>query len=79
MRPGLKLWPVRAYMDGFTALTMTKACTVQLLRKLQENIELAWMMIKSSKSRRISIIKGKQSDQCYYTGDKMIPTVSEKP
>ena len=28
-------------MDNLTTLTTTKACTVWLLRKLQENIELA--------------------------------------
>ena len=50
-------------MDDLTTLTMTKACTVWLLRKLQVNNELAWMKIKLSKSRSISIVKGKLSDQ----------------
>ena len=49
------------------------------LRKHQENIKLAWMKIKPSRSRSISIIKGKLSDQSFYIGDEAIPTVSEKP
>lgn len=79
LRPGLRLPLVRAYMDNLTTLTTIKACTVRLLNKLQENIELAQMRIKPSKSRSISIVKGKLSDQCFYISDKMIPTVSGKP
>lgn len=44
--------------------------------KLQENIEMAWMKIKPSKSRSISIIKGKLSDQCFYIGSEAIPTAA---
>ena len=79
IRPGLRLPPVRAYMDDLTTLTTTKACTVRLLKKLQDNIELARMKIKPSKSRSISIVKGKLSDQRFLIGDEPIPTVSEKP
>ena len=43
IRPGLRMLPVRAYMNDLTTLSTTKACTLQLLRKLQENIELAQM------------------------------------
>lgn len=41
LKPGLWLPPIRAYMDNMTNITTTKACTRQVLRKLQENIELA--------------------------------------
>ncbi|XP_045925680.1 uncharacterized protein LOC123983467 [Micropterus dolomieu] len=61
-----------------TTLTITKACTMRLLRKLQENIEWPRIKIKSSKSRSISIVKGKLSDQCFQIGDEPIPTVTEK-
>lgn len=57
----------------------TKACTRWLLEKLQENIEWAWMKIKSSKSRSISIIKERLSDHCFFIGEEPIPTVTEKP
>lgn len=50
-----------------------------LLRNLQEFIELAQMKIKPSKSRSISIFKGKLSDQHFYIGNETILTVSEKP
>lgn len=55
-----------------------KACTVQLLRKLQDNLELAHMKIKQSHFRSISIVKGKLSDQHFHIDDEHIPTVSEK-
>lgn len=79
IRPGLRLPPVRAYMDDLTTLTTTKVCTVRLLRKLQENIECARMKLKPSKSRSISIIKGKLSDHRFHIGKEPIPIVSEKP
>uniref|UniRef100_A0A3P9H1W7 Reverse transcriptase domain-containing protein n=1 Tax=Oryzias latipes TaxID=8090 RepID=A0A3P9H1W7_ORYLA len=79
IRPGLRLPPVRAYMDDLTTLTTTKACTVRLLGKLHKNIELARMKIKPSKSRSISIVKGKLSDHRFHIGEEPIPTVSEKP
>ncbi|KAM4567620.1 uncharacterized protein V3H82_011871 [Fundulus diaphanus] len=79
IRPGLRLPPVRAYMDDLTTLTVTKACTARLLGKLQENIERARMKIKPSKSRSISIVKGRLSDHCFHIGDEPIPTVTEKP
>ena len=60
IRLGLRLPPVRAYMNDLTTLTVTTAYTVRLLRMLQENIKLLQMKIKPSKSRTISIIKEKQ-------------------
>lgn len=77
IRPALRLPPVRAYMDDLTTLTTTKACTVWLLRKLQENIELAHMKINPSKSRSISIVKGKLSGHRFYIDEEPIPTVRE--
>lgn len=79
IRPELRLPPVRAYMDDLTTLTTTKACTARLLGKLQENIELARMKIKPSKSRSISIVKGKLLDHRFHIGEEPIPTISEKP
>lgn len=48
-------------------------------KKVQENIEWACMKIKLNKSRSISVVKGKLSEQRFYIADKPIPTVSEKP
>ncbi|KAK0136753.1 Retrovirus-related Pol polyprotein from type-2 retrotransposable element R2DM [Merluccius polli] len=79
IRPGLRLPPIRAYMDDMTTLTSTIPCTRRLLRKLQENIEWARMKFKPSKSRSLSVVKGKLSDQRFYIGEEPIPTVAEKP
>ncbi|KAJ8414647.1 hypothetical protein AAFF_G00038490 [Aldrovandia affinis] len=59
---GLRLPPIRAYMDDMTTLTTTAACTRRLLGKLQENIKWARVKIKPNKSRSISIIKGELKD-----------------
>lgn len=37
------------------------------------------MKIKPSKSRSISVIKGKLSEQCLYISEEPIPSVTEKP
>ena len=79
LTPGLRLPPIRAYMDDMTTLTSTIPCTRRLLRKLQENIEWARMKCKQSKSRSLSVVKGKLSDQRFYIGEEPIPTVAEKP
>lgn len=78
-RAGLRLPPIRAYMDDMTTLTTTAACTKRLLGKLQENIEWARMKLKPSKSRSISIVKGVLRDTRFYIGEDPIPTVSEQP
>ncbi len=79
LKSGLRLPPIRAYMDDMTILTTTKACARRLLNKLQENIQWARMEIKPSKSRSISIVKGKLSEHRFYVGEEPIPTVAEKP
>ncbi|KAJ8393735.1 hypothetical protein AAFF_G00057880 [Aldrovandia affinis] len=76
---GLRLPPIRAYMDDMTTLTTTAACTRRLLGKLQENIKWARMKIKPNKPRSISIVKGELKDVRFCIGDDPIPTVSEQP
>ena len=76
---GLRLPPIRAYMDDMTTITTTAACTRRLLGKLQENIQWARMKIKPSKSRSVSIVKGQLKDVKFHIGDDPIPTVSEQP
>lgn len=79
IKPGLRLPPIRAYMDDMTTLITTKACTRQLLEKSQQNIEWARMKIQPSKSRSLSIIKGRLSDHQFFIGEEPIPTMMEKP
>lgn len=69
MRPGLRMPPIRAFMD-LTALIMNKISTQSLLRKVQHNIEMVQMKITANKSRSIFIIKGKLVDQCFYIGEE---------
>ncbi|KAJ8016037.1 hypothetical protein DPEC_G00002970 [Dallia pectoralis] len=76
---GIRLPPIRAYMDDMTTLTTTAACTRRLLGKLQENIKWARMKIKPNKSRSISIVKGQLKNVRFCIGYDPIPTASEQP
>jgi len=38
---GMRLAPIRAYMDNMTTMTTTVACTNRLLGKITDNIEWA--------------------------------------
>ncbi|KAJ7992783.1 hypothetical protein DPEC_G00282280 [Dallia pectoralis] len=51
LKSGMRLPPIRAYMDDLTIITTTNACTKRLLYILQENIRWARMEIKPSKSQ----------------------------
>jgi len=42
---GMRLLPIRAYMDDMTTMTTTVACTNRLLGRLTDNIE--WARIKA--------------------------------
>jgi len=66
-------------MDDMTTMTSTVACTNLLLGKLTNNIEWARMQFRPSKSRSISIVKGKIVDKILFINGEAIPTVSEKP
>ena len=79
LKSGLRLPPIRAYMDDMTTITTTKSCTKRLLDKLQENIKWARMAIKPSKSRSISIVKGQLVNERFHISNEPIPTVLEKP
>ena len=78
LKSGERLTPIRAYMDDTTTLTTSIPCTKRLLNKLQENIANARMKIKPSKSRSISIIKGKLKEIRFFIDKEPIPTISEK-
>jgi len=75
---GMRLPPIRAYMDDMTTMTTTVACTNQLLGKLTDNTEWPRMQLKPSKSRSISIVKGKVVDKTFFINGEAIPTISEK-
>lgn len=79
MGEGISLPPIRAYMHNFKTHTTIRACTMQLLRKLQKTIKLAQIKIKPSKFRSISTIKGKLSEQCFQICNESITMVTKKP
>ncbi len=79
LQSGQRLPPVHAYMDDMTTLTSTIACTKRLLVKLHANITWARMKLKPSKSRSISIVRGKLVDQRFHIDETPIPTVLEMP
>ncbi len=78
LKSGVCLPPIRAYMDDMTAMT-TAPCTRHLLGKLQENVSAVRMKFKPAKLRNISTVKGKLTEQWFFTDREPIPVVSEKP
>ena len=55
---GMRLTPIRTYMDDMTLVTRTVPCMKRILERLNKNIKLAGMKIKPIKSRSISISRG---------------------
>lgn len=78
MGTGLRLPPLRAYMDNITILTTTVPCTRRLLGKLEENISWARMKIKPGKSCSISVVKGVLADVKFFIRSEPIPIVYEQ-
>lgn len=77
-KEGLHLPPKRACMDDIMTVTTTKPNKRWLLQKLQNNINWAWMELKPTKSRRISIVKGQLTGEQFYINDKLISTILER-
>ncbi|XP_076879265.1 uncharacterized protein LOC143527830 [Brachyhypopomus gauderio] len=78
LHDGTRLPPIRAYMDDMTTLTTTVPCTRRLLEKLGDNLRLARMKVKPSKSRSVSIVKGKLTQEKYVMEGEVIPSILEK-
>ena len=60
------LTPIRAYMDDMMLVTTTVPCMKRILETLNKNIKWADMKIKPTKSRSISISRGKLSDRKFF-------------
>ena len=67
---GIMLPPVRACMDDSTLMTPTVPCAKRLLERINLNLRWVHMKIKPSKSRSISICRGKISDRKFVMGRK---------
>lgn len=67
MKASQRLPPIRAFMDDLTTLTTTKACTKASPREAAGQHQHP-LNIKPSKSRSISVVKGKLAEHCFYIG-----------
>ncbi len=74
----MRLTPIRAYTDDKTLLTTTVPCMKRVLERLNKNLKWASMKIKPSKSRSISISRGKLSDRKFVVDEEEIPIIREK-
>ena len=79
LQGGPRLPPIRAFMDDMTTITSTTPCTSRLLDKLNSNLQWARIKVKPSKSRNLSIVKGKVVDKKFVINEEVMPTVLEKP
>ncbi|ONI45671.1 hypothetical protein AN642_00195 [Epulopiscium sp. SCG-B10WGA-EpuloA2] len=76
---GLCLTPIRAYMDDMTLITTMVPCMKRVLERLNKNLKWAGMKIKPSKSRSISVSRGKLSDRRFVIDEEEIPLIRENP
>ncbi len=77
---GQRLPPLRSYMDDFTSLLQTAACTSRLLRRLDELMSWARMKIKPSKSRSLSLRRGVRNDNAIFaSGKRKSPSCLNNP
>jgi len=74
---GMRLTPIRGYMDDMTFMTTTVPCMRRILEILNKNLKWAGMKIKP-KSRSISISRGKLSDRKFVIDKEKIPIIREK-
>ena len=71
--------PMRAFMDDITIISPDKAQVVASIERLHELIERCAMRFKPSKSRSLSLCKGKPVPNTYFIGTERIPTLAEQP
>merc|ERR1712035_185140 len=62
-----------------TLVTTTVPCMKRVLERLNINLKWASMKIKPSKSRSISISRGKLSDRKFVIDEEEIPIIRENP
>ena len=70
---------MRAFMDDVTTLVESEDGTRRLLHRIDELIDWARMKAKPSKSRSLSIVKGKVKAVQFHLKQDRIPTVKEEP
>ena len=69
---------MKTFMDDMTVISESKSHMENLLKCLQELFKWAVMKVKPSKSRSLSIIKGKCQEIKLAINNNVIPTIREK-
>ena len=80
MKTGIVQPPSRAFVDDMTLITKSAVEARWTLEELIELIDWARMRFKPTKSRSMTLKKGKLDDRMKYRiGEEIIPTITEKP
>ena len=80
MKSGIIQPPSRAFVDDMTLITKSAIEARWSLEELVKMIEWARMRFKPSKSRSMTLKKGKVDERMKYRiGQEVIPTITEKP
>ena len=80
VKSGIRLPPLRAYMDDITVTTSSVIGCKWIVRGLEKLIVWARMRFKPGKSRSLVLQKGKIKSTARFTiAGEFIPTVTEKP
>ena len=79
-KSGIRLPPIRAYMDDLTVTTASVTGCRWIVRGLEKHITWARMKFKPSKSRSVVLKRGKVENKFRFCiAGEIIPTLSEKP
>ena len=73
-----KTVPSMKAFNHVTVISESKSHMEKLLKRLQELFKWAVMKVKPSKSRSLSIIKGKYQEIKFAINNNVIPTIREK-
>ena len=77
---GVHMLPLKAFMDDTTILANRKAKAQSILDRFEQLMSWSRMMVKPSKSRSLSLRKGKlDNNAMFQIGGQTIPTLSEVP
>ena len=69
---------MKAFMDDVTVISESKSYMEKLLKCLQELFKWTAMKVKPSKSRSLSIIKGRCQEIKFAINNNIIPTIRKK-
>ena len=80
IEPGLRLPPIRAFMDDLTLLVPGREIAERALERLSELIKWCRMKFKPRKSRSLFLKHGRLDDDvAFRIGEENIPTITDAP